>query len=113
MFWVRPGAYPRVEHYKDASLRKDPTLLANITFASKSLPRPNTLFSLLRTFVNYGRKKFINIGARGGIGWMKAMIVRGLGAKLGKGSPIAGKVWSLDFCNKLQRFSSGSLYGLV
>jgi hypothetical protein len=29
--WVRPGAYPRVEHLKGASLRQVPALLANIT----------------------------------------------------------------------------------
>jgi hypothetical protein len=28
--WVRPGAYPRVEHLKGDSIRQDLALLANI-----------------------------------------------------------------------------------
>jgi len=40
--WARPGAYPRVEHPKDASLGKAPALLANIRLGWKVLPGTNT-----------------------------------------------------------------------
>jgi hypothetical protein len=40
---VRPGAYPRVEHLKFASLRLAPALLANIRLHGKGLPRTNKL----------------------------------------------------------------------
>jgi hypothetical protein len=38
--WVRPGAYPRVEHPKGASLG---ALLANIRLGWKGLPETNNL----------------------------------------------------------------------
>ncbi len=61
--WVRPGANPRVEHLKDALLRKAPALLANIRLDWKGLPR--TKYSgLLRTIINYDRKMFYCIGSR-------------------------------------------------
>jgi len=41
--WVRPGAYPRVEHLKGASLKWAPGLTANIRLGLKGLPGTNTL----------------------------------------------------------------------
>ncbi len=46
--WARAGAYLRVEHLIDSSVWLAPTLPANRDKHS----------SLLRTFVNYDRKKF-------------------------------------------------------
>jgi len=43
MFVCEPGAYPRVEHLKGASLRKALALPANIRQGWKSLPGTNTL----------------------------------------------------------------------
>jgi hypothetical protein len=40
---VRPGAYPRVEHLKGASLGWAPALLANIRLGWKGFPGTNTL----------------------------------------------------------------------
>jgi hypothetical protein len=41
--WVRPGAYQRVEHLENASLRYAPALLANIRLGWKGLAGINTL----------------------------------------------------------------------
>jgi hypothetical protein len=41
--WAKPGAYPRVEHLKDASLVKAPALPASIRLGWNSLPGKNTL----------------------------------------------------------------------
>ncbi len=41
--WVRPGAYPRVEHFKGASLKKALALPANIRLGCRGLPGMNTL----------------------------------------------------------------------
>jgi len=41
--WVRPGAYPRVEHLKGASEDQAPALTANIRLSWKDMPRINTL----------------------------------------------------------------------
>ncbi len=57
-----PGAYPRVEHQKDASLRFSLVLPANIRLGWKGLLGTNT--GLLRKSVNYISKKFDNIGPR-------------------------------------------------
>jgi hypothetical protein len=62
--WVRPGAYPRVEHLKGASLAwvgsgptgKHYTLLERLARDKHS--------SLLRKSVNYGRKKDYSTGPR-------------------------------------------------
>jgi len=59
---VRPGAYPRVEHLKGASLGLSLALPANIRLGWKGLPGPNT--SLLRKSVNCGCKKFYSTGPR-------------------------------------------------
>jgi hypothetical protein len=40
--WVRPGAYPRVEHPKGASIGLPLALPANITLGWKGLPGTNT-----------------------------------------------------------------------
>jgi len=40
---VRPGAHPRVEYLKGASLRQAPALPANIRLGWESLPGTNTL----------------------------------------------------------------------
>jgi hypothetical protein len=53
---VRPGACPRVEHLKGASLKKHWTRLE--IFARDKYP------SFLRTSINYGCKKIYNIGGR-------------------------------------------------
>jgi hypothetical protein len=42
-YWVRPGAYPRVEHLKVASHGKTLALSANIRLGWKGLPGTNTL----------------------------------------------------------------------
>ncbi len=60
---VRPGAYPRMEHLRGASLGKAPALLTSSRLGWKGLPRTNSL-NVIRKFVNYGRKKFHNIGLR-------------------------------------------------
>jgi hypothetical protein len=59
---VRPsGAYPRVEYMKSSSLQgRLLALPSNIRLGWKGLQGTNTR-SLLRTFVNYGLKKFYNI----------------------------------------------------
>jgi hypothetical protein len=54
MFVRKGGAYPSGAHKRSGAL---PT---NIRLSWKGLPGKNS--SLLRTFVNYGRKKFCNIG---------------------------------------------------
>jgi hypothetical protein len=41
--WVRPGAYHRLEHLKDASLRLAQFLHSNIRLVLKGLPGANTL----------------------------------------------------------------------
>ncbi len=97
MVWVRPGAYPRVKPLKVRLQNYSQTLhLAGKAATGK-------LLSLLQTFINYGRKSFIKLEHwaqwGGGVNWIEAILVEGLGAKLGKGSPIAGKVWS--FCRFL------------
>jgi hypothetical protein len=43
LFWVMPGAYPRVEHLKDASLEYNLALLTNIGLDWKNLPGINAL----------------------------------------------------------------------
>ncbi len=43
----KAGAYPWVEHLKGATLGYAPVLLSNIRISMKSLPRANTLASLL------------------------------------------------------------------
>ncbi len=40
---VAPGAHPRVEHLKGASLGQAPALTTNITLGWKGLPGTNTL----------------------------------------------------------------------
>jgi hypothetical protein len=52
---VRPGAYPRVEYLKGASLRKASALPTNTRLGWKGLPGTNT--NLLRKPANYGRIK--------------------------------------------------------
>jgi hypothetical protein len=41
--WLGPGAYPRVEHQKGASLRPAAALRANIRIVWKGLPGINIL----------------------------------------------------------------------
>jgi hypothetical protein len=41
--WVRPGAYPRVEHLKGASFGYAPALSANIRLSWEGLPETNNL----------------------------------------------------------------------
>jgi hypothetical protein len=41
--WLMPGAYPGVEHLKDASIRQLLFLPANIRLGRKALARTNTL----------------------------------------------------------------------
>ncbi len=41
--WARPGAYPRVEYLKGASLGPSPALPANTRLNWKGLPGTNTL----------------------------------------------------------------------
>jgi hypothetical protein len=52
--WMRPGAHPRVEHMKIASLRQTLMLPTNISLGWKGLPGTNIL-------AYYERKKFDNI----------------------------------------------------
>jgi hypothetical protein len=54
--WVRPGAYPRVEHLKIATLRKDNTLRENITIGWNGLPGK---YSSLQGQKSY-KKSFVN-----------------------------------------------------
>jgi hypothetical protein len=54
---VRPGAYPRVEHLKDASLGKALALLTNIRLGWIGFPGTNTL----AYYKNYGRKSLNDI----------------------------------------------------
>jgi hypothetical protein len=42
-FWVMPGAYPRVDHLKDASLEYALALLTNIGLGWKNLLGTNAL----------------------------------------------------------------------
>ncbi len=68
---VRPGANLRVEHVNSSSLKD--RLLALPTNIRLTLDKLERLerdkhFSLLRTFVNYGRKKFYNVGPWHGTG---------------------------------------------
>ncbi len=53
--WVRPGAYPRVELKKGASLGQAPALPAKIRLGWKRLPVTNTLSY-------YGRESFVTLG---------------------------------------------------
>jgi hypothetical protein len=57
-----PGAYPRVEYLKGASLGLPLASLKNKTRLEKLARDKHS--SLLRTFVNCGRKKFYGIGPR-------------------------------------------------
>jgi len=41
--WVRPGAYPRVEHLKGSSIGLAPALPTNLRLGWKFLPGTNTL----------------------------------------------------------------------
>ncbi len=50
-----------VKHLKGDSLRLAPTFLSNIRLGLEELAKDKHS-SLLRKFVNYGRKKFYNIG---------------------------------------------------
>ena len=59
--WAKPGAYPKVEFISCASLRQAPALPTNIILGWKRLATDKHS-SLLRKFVNYGHKKFHNIG---------------------------------------------------
>ncbi len=61
--WVRPGAYPRVEHLKGDSIGLTPALLSNIMLGLERLARDKHS-CLLRTFENFGHKFFYNIGPR-------------------------------------------------
>ncbi len=58
---LMPGAYPRVEHLLDVHLRKH-RLYSQIHRTRLEKPARDKRSSLLRTFVNYARKKFYNIG---------------------------------------------------
>ncbi len=56
--WVRPGAYPRVEHLQGTSLRQAPALPATIRLGWKSLPGTNDLayfesynFTTVKSFI--------------------------------------------------------------
>jgi hypothetical protein len=46
--WVRPGAYPGVEHLKSTSPGYAQTLLENSTLDRKGLPVTNVYFSLFK-----------------------------------------------------------------
>ncbi len=60
-FWVKSGAYLRVENLEVASLGSTPALSTNIKLGWKCLPRTKTL-NYLQKFKNYGHKKVYNIG---------------------------------------------------
>ncbi len=55
-FWVRPGAYPRVEHLRRAAPRPYWQ-----TFDRAGMPCRGKHSSLLWTFIDYRRKKFLKI----------------------------------------------------
>jgi len=57
LLWVRPGAYPSVEHLKVSSLGP---YSQTLDYAGKATRDKHS--SLSRTFVYYSRKKFCNIG---------------------------------------------------
>jgi len=59
--WVSPGAYPREEYLKGASLGYAPASLENVRLGCLR-PAIDKHSSLLQTFVNYECKKFYNIG---------------------------------------------------
>ncbi len=58
--WARPGAYPIVEHLRGSSIGQVPALQTDQTRLEMFATDKHS--SLLRTFVNYGRRKFCNIG---------------------------------------------------
>jgi hypothetical protein len=60
MFLVRPGAYPRVEQLKGASLGLAPALPANIKLDWIGFPGTNTLAYYENSLIT--NKKFFNIG---------------------------------------------------
>ncbi len=59
--WVRLRADPKWELLLGASLEKSPTFLTKIGLESLASDKH---FSLLRKYVNYGRKKFYDIDVR-------------------------------------------------
>ncbi len=61
--WVRPGAYPKLEHQEVASLGKSPALPTNIRLDWRGLAGTNTL-AYYEKSVNYGSKRFYSIGLR-------------------------------------------------
>jgi hypothetical protein len=71
MLWVRPAAYPIVEHLKGASLGEAPALLTNIRLEWNCLPGAyyrHFLIMAIKSFItlppgaciikNYGRNQF-------------------------------------------------------